>query len=381
VTANSQGSSNLLPSSNPPTSFSASGAQALTRAPTQPTSWNFLDTNTLGGNARWVTPTSDKIVRPLRWLVTYTITFTTDCPQNDVILNIASTGSLFIELNGKIIKSWLSPYPVTHQIKLSQPDLICGCNSVKVMVYNYYYASPVGMIYSLTQDKSGCYECQNSGDAFYNRNTCQCECSFEANCKDSHLLKVWRDYPTCGCRCSVLAYCTNEFYWNSKTCGCECKKKCCPKDHVLDPSTCKCVKKCLIDASSCTGNTWFDDINCKCVYKCLPFAPCPTGKEWNFKTCNCECSTTKSCNSIQRWNPNTCNCDCLALPLCIAGYVFDPDTCLCKPGSGSVGSLSSTVTINGGNWLDQLFYLLKMVWPVSFFGCFIITVNYYCSGQ
>jgi hypothetical protein len=166
VTSNSQGNPSLLSSSDPPVSFSSSGVQALAREPVQPSSWDFLDRNTLGGNAKWVTPTADRIVRPLRWLVTYTITFTTDCPQNEVILSISATGSLFIELNGKLLRSWLNPYLLTHQIKLSQPDLVCGCNKIKVTVYNYYYASPVAMIYSLSQDKSKCYECQNSGDAF-----------------------------------------------------------------------------------------------------------------------------------------------------------------------------------------------------------------------
>ena len=163
----------------------------------------------LGGSAKWVTPTSDRIVRPQKWLTTYTITFTTDCPQSDVILKIAATGSLFVYLNGNIISSWLAPYPSTHQIKLKQPDLICGCNTVKVLVYNYYYASPVAMIYSLGQDKTGCYLCQNAGDSYYNRNTCRCECSFNCNCKDTHPLKIWRDYPTCGCRCSVLGLCSS----------------------------------------------------------------------------------------------------------------------------------------------------------------------------
>ena len=187
----------------------AAGTQALVSASVQPANWDFLSMTSLGGSAKWVTPTSDRIVRPQKWLTTYTITFTTDCPQNDVILKIAATGSLFVYLNGNIISSWLAPYPSTHQIKLKQPDLICGCNTVKVLVYNYYYASPVAMIYSLGQDKTGCYLCQNAGDSYYNRNTCRCECSFNCNCKDTHPLKIWRDYPTCGCRCSVLGLCSS----------------------------------------------------------------------------------------------------------------------------------------------------------------------------
>ena len=132
--------------------------------------------------------------------------------------------------------------------------LKCGCNSIRVMVYNYYYASPSGIIYNLSQDKSGCYTCRNAGNSFYNRDTCKCECAHEYNCAAANSLKVWRGYPTCGCRCAALALCTSEFYWNDKTCSCQCKKLCCPKDHEQDPNTCKCVKICKLTAQSCSAN-------------------------------------------------------------------------------------------------------------------------------
>lgn len=223
--------------SMPQASFS--GAQ-----PTEPSSFDFLDTNSLGSSEKWVFPTPVRVVYPLKFLTTYTIVFTTDCPKNDLILEFSATGSFFVMVNGKLRSSWGVPFPNTDRLTISASDLTCGCNTIKVIVYNNFFASPLGLIYSLSQDKTGCYVCQNTGDAYYNRDSCQCECSFGANCKAANPLKVWRDYPTCGCRCAALGLCSQKFYWNDKSCSCECKHKCCPAGYVLDKKTCSCISLC-----------------------------------------------------------------------------------------------------------------------------------------
>ena len=142
--------------------------------PQKPQNWRFLLSSILGQGSKWVAPTPNYEVKPLRYLATYTISFHTDCPQAQIAFKFAATGSVFVYLNGKSILEWGNPYPTILSLQLKKPDLKCGCNTIKVYVYNYYYASPAAFTYGLAQYTSECYNCKNLGVTFYNKKTCQC---------------------------------------------------------------------------------------------------------------------------------------------------------------------------------------------------------------
>jgi hypothetical protein len=213
-------------------------------------------------------------------------------------------------------------------------------------VYNYYYASPSAIIYSLTQDTTGCYECEGSENSYYNHNICSCECAFNYDCAatlPAEVEKRWVEYPSCSCKCARLAKCSAEYYWNSRSCSCECKRKaCCAAGYYPTERGCGCTR-CILNANSCSGNTVLDPVTCQCKAKCLPFAACTNGKEWNYLSCNCECPAA-TCNNRQRWNPSTCKCDCMVLPMCAMGYTFDASTCGCSPVL-RLTSVNSTISV------------------------------------
>ena len=138
--------------------------------------WSFIEGGAASPrtNARWKTPQSGYRQHPYRWKTTYKVTFYTDCPQNPIYFVYATTAYSFVSLNGQMIHSWGAPYPQYHNITLQKPFLKCGCNTIEVIVYNYCCPSPCGLTFSLSQDTHGCYDCDNTGVTYYNRETCQC---------------------------------------------------------------------------------------------------------------------------------------------------------------------------------------------------------------
>ena len=258
--------------------------------------WSFIQggSNAANTNAKWKTPSSGYKTFPKGWRTTYTIKFNTDCPQNAVNFIFATTGYSFIYLNGELIQSWGEAYPKYHTLTLTKPELKCGCNVIKVVVYNYCCPSPCGLTYSLTQNTDGCYECANTGVSFYNKDTCQCECTNTYACSDQ--MRSWFDYPTCGCKCTQEFPCggAKEFSW--KTCGCKCKNKCCPEGKVMNDTTCEC--QCQRKVCG-TGYEW-DETKCACVPRC--FGNCPNLKVWDYNQCKCVCENPSSCTYPRKWN-------------------------------------------------------------------------------
>ena len=208
----------------PQLSGATSGANAIEQAPAPAASndWSFVNggSNSNTG-ASWKTPGSKFQTFPKGHRTTYTIKFNTDCPQNPVHIIFATTGYSFVFLNGQLIHSWGDPYPEYHNVTLQKPHLVCGCNTIEVIVYNYCCPSPCGLTYSLTQDKTGCYQCDNLGLTYYNRTTCECKCSENMGCQNA--LKVWSDYPSCGCKCKAQKKCPSGQYFSWQTCNCHCK--------------------------------------------------------------------------------------------------------------------------------------------------------------
>lgn len=210
--------------------------------PKAPANWNFLQENTLGGSSRWVYPGGSFVLKPTGYIATYTITFYTDCPQNPVILNFAATGMAYVQLNGQWLLTGAYPWPSTHQVTLQKPALVCGCNTLKIYVYNAWWPSPAALIYSLSQSTAGCYNCSNLGVTFYNKKTCQCECASEP-CQCANKLQQWFNYPNCGCMCPKSLLCTGNKFFSGKSCACECLPKCCPSGYVQDSNTCECRRQ------------------------------------------------------------------------------------------------------------------------------------------
>jgi hypothetical protein len=142
-----------------------------------------------------------------------------------------------------MIKSWLAPYPSYHNVTLAKPHLLCGCNTIKVLVYNYCCQGPAAITYTLSQNTTGCYDCDNTGVTHYNRDTCQCECVEQCSCQSP--LREWSGYPACGCKCKNNPRpCVSGKFWDWKGCDCKCRRKCCPQGYKQNENTCGCVREC-----------------------------------------------------------------------------------------------------------------------------------------
>lgn len=316
---------NIVPSGFRPQSLSLSiGSTGSVAAPAD---WSFLSQSPAGGSSKWIYPDGAFKILPRFWISTYTITFHTDCPQNGVTLAFATTGLGFVQLNGNWVHTWASSWPTIHKISLKKPQLQCGCNTIKILVYNFYYPSPAALFYSLSQDVSGCYNCTNLGVSFYNKETCQCECASECACKNP--LMSWYNYPTCGCMCSQEQKCEPNQYFNRQQCKCACQPKCCPNNQFQDPKTCQCRPKCLPFAPCKPGYEW-DFSKCDCVPICknVPLS-CPGKQDWDFVDCVCRCSQQARCISPWTWNPESCQCECGII--CIATMRVDLERCMCVP--------------------------------------------------
>ena len=74
-------------------------------------------------------------------------------------LILATTAYSFVYVNEEFIHQWGEEHPKHHVITLNKYQLQCGCNVLKVIVYNYDSPSPCGLSYKLTQKRSGCKEC------------------------------------------------------------------------------------------------------------------------------------------------------------------------------------------------------------------------------
>lgn len=93
---------------------------------------------------------------PKWWISTYEITFATDCPKNPVSITLSATGFFQVYLNDTLIKNWQSPWPNIVTFNFTP---LCGCNRLKIVVFNFWWPSPSATIYSLFQSTKGCYDC------------------------------------------------------------------------------------------------------------------------------------------------------------------------------------------------------------------------------
>jgi len=141
-------------------------------------------------------------------------------------------------------------------IATTSPSTKCGSHNLTIVVTK---TSPKlsGLIYSLSQDQSNCFNCNSNG--FWNQNTCSCQCLQGNLCgcptiPGSKSLKVWSDYPTCACTCplriilptlslapaaaivagdvnldlAAFGRCGLNQYYSQVSCNCRCNIQYCP---------------------------------------------------------------------------------------------------------------------------------------------------------
>lgn len=211
----------------------------MTIAPQQPSSWSYLQQSPIGAS-KWIYPSGSFVLYPHYQIYCYTITFYTDCPQNGVTLAVAGTGAIFVQVNGTWLLTWGNPYPTIHKVYIPPSKLTCGCNKIRICVYNYWWPSPLAIIYSLSQSTVGCYNCTNLGVTFYNKKTCKCDCVQQCFCYNR--LMFWAGYPQCGCMCRQILRCAVTHYFDYQRCECVCRPKCCKIGYYQHQNSCNCVR-------------------------------------------------------------------------------------------------------------------------------------------
>ncbi len=77
-------------------------------------------------------------------------------------------------------------------------NLGCGSHNLTITVTQGNSQYGPGLIFIMTQNKSGCYDCGLNGE--WNYKTCRCGCLTVCGCA---LPQIWMDYPGCTCRCPV----------------------------------------------------------------------------------------------------------------------------------------------------------------------------------
>lgn len=199
--------------------------------------------NYLGNGAQWIWLNGTSSW-PIGFTAKFQALFYVDCPQVGAILKIAADDQFTANLNGATVGTGTNWKEVcTFNVKLK-----CGWNELNVEVVNTYGYTPAALVFSIEQDQSNCYDCSRNPSAFYNRNTCQCECSTKCACLSK--FQNWFDYPTCGCKCKYPVDCIPTRYWDNPSCSCLCKPIWCPKGLVQSSSTCLCVRIIPIDTAT-----------------------------------------------------------------------------------------------------------------------------------
>lgn len=137
---------------------------------------NLYNPNHLPG-AQWIWKTGGQ-----SWAdgdtATFESVFYADCSSAPVVLKITADNEYSASLNGGAAvtgKDWTVVNTFTMQ------GLVCGANKLQITVVNRDASSPAALIFLIQQDQSQCYQCATAL-SFYNRNTCQCECTKGCNC-------------------------------------------------------------------------------------------------------------------------------------------------------------------------------------------------------
>ena len=168
--------------------------------------------------------------------LTFESVFYSDCSSAPVILKITADNEFNASLNGGAQVTG-NNWRVIFTYTLS--GVVCGANRLRITVVNRDGNSPAALIFLVEQDQSQCYQCATAL-SFYNRNTCQCECTKGCSCFPTNPLFQWKGYPVCGCQCARIQNCADNQFFNQNTCGCQCKPKACLSGLRQSQRTCNC---------------------------------------------------------------------------------------------------------------------------------------------
>ena len=143
---------------------------------------------------------------PVGYQATFQVVIYPNCPGIPATLQIASSDSFVLTLNGVTLANNL-PLLQSNSVTL---NFNCGKNILNIAVTKGGLVSgPAAFIFTLTQDQSTCTPitttCDQNLIATYNRDTCQCTCP-ASTC--SSALQSWVGYPVCGCQCSNVLSCS-----------------------------------------------------------------------------------------------------------------------------------------------------------------------------
>ena len=151
---------------------------------------------------------------PNNFRVIFQSLFAVDCPQVVAQLRITADNNFTAFLNGVLVgrgNNW-------QRVYLFNVALRCGRNNLTVVTFNTNANTPAALIFGLLQNQSTCYMCASNPSAFYNRNTCRCQCTNTCNCSSN--LQRFLAYPYCGCVCAAISTCPVSSYFNSNRCSC-----------------------------------------------------------------------------------------------------------------------------------------------------------------
>lgn len=171
--------------------------------------------NYLGTGAQWIWQSGGSSW-PHGQTLTFQTQFNIDC-NGRATLSITADNTFSAVLNGGGVPMKGDDWTRKYAFTLS--PLHCGVNTLAITAVNYHDNTPAGLIFSVTQDQSSCYNCITRLASF-NRKTCQCECNEGCDCQRANKDYIWFDYPTCGCSCSRNLICKSKRYFVQKSCSC-----------------------------------------------------------------------------------------------------------------------------------------------------------------
>ncbi len=155
-------------------------------------------------------------------------------------LYLSSTAYVYIRINGQWLPQvYIPKWFGYHIINIPAVMLNCGCkNIIEFYSFGFSNAYPIAISYGFSQDCRNAMNCPNPL-SYYNRNTCQCECSYPRTCN-------WPFYYSltdCGCVCYInQQQCPSNKIFNRNTCSCECRWQNCPRGYILNQWTCTCER-------------------------------------------------------------------------------------------------------------------------------------------
>ena len=198
---------------------------------------NANNPNYIGYGARWIYKNGSSSW-PNGDQASFLSNFYADCQANATLV-ITADNVFSASLNGGAVftGNW---WPTVYKFTLT--NLRCGLNTLTVNVTNRDEKSPAALIFAVVQNQSKCYDCLTP-TAFYNRNTCKCQCLDRCNCATASPRYIWAGYPICGCRCRQVLRCATNRYFNPQTCTCLCKPISCLPGYYQDQNTCLCRKR------------------------------------------------------------------------------------------------------------------------------------------